>query len=108
MMVFALVFLFMKNKTTLMNDILINWLGFIPLGACFYGIILSLHSPGIRTILIAVACAVLVSLGIELLQAFIPTRSSQFIDVVFNGLGAWTGAIFVHLASVCGNSDGLS
>jgi glycopeptide antibiotics resistance protein len=87
-----------RIDSSLMNDILINWLGFIPLGACFYGIILSLYWTGSRTILIAVACAVFVSFGIELLQAFIPTRSSQFIDVVFNGLGAWTGAILVHIA----------
>jgi VanZ family protein len=86
-----------KIDRGLLLDIIINFFGFFPIGGCAYMLFLSSGSSGRKSAILAVACAVFISFGIELIQAFIPTRSSQLIDVFFNGAGAWTCVMLMRL-----------
>ncbi len=80
------------------KDIGINVAGFIPLGfffqACF-------SAPGRtkRTIWLTVALGFAVSLMIEVLQAFLPTRDSGMTDLITNTFGTALGAI-AYIGSV--------
>jgi hypothetical protein len=75
------------------QDIIINLIGFIPLGfvliAAFVkaGTIFKKHG-----VLITVVLCFTVSLTIEITQAWMPSRSSDCLDLVFNTLGAFLGA----------------
>jgi hypothetical protein len=63
---------------------------FVPLGYLF-----RLATPRLerRTILVVVWNAALISIMIEAMQLFEPTRESTVLDVVANTLGAWVGAL---------------
>jgi VanZ family protein len=77
-----------------LKDLLVNFFGFIPLG-------LVLVLPGLkrggragsRAIPLAVAGCCLVSLGIEIAQAWIPLRLSDVFDLLLNTLGGAAGAL---------------
>jgi VanZ family protein len=73
-------------------DILVNVMGFVPLGIVFYGLIRSLAGPAIwpKRCLAVLAC-LLLSLSIELSQAWIPMRVSSLMDLLLNTFGAWIG-----------------
>jgi VanZ family protein len=75
-------------------DMLINFLGFVPFGVFFTAwssrsLDLSRHRAAWCTVVVA---AVL-SCGIELLQAWIPLRDSQMMDLLMNTVGATLGAL---------------
>lgn len=73
------------------EDVLVNIGGFIPFGFMFSAFLVSLG--GIRgATLWAVFSGFIVSLTIETLQAYLPTRDSDLTDVIFNTLGASVGA----------------
>jgi glycopeptide antibiotics resistance protein len=72
--------------------VLINIGGFIPLGFVFCAYFSSaLHLK--RTQLITILLGFTVSLAIEVLQGFIPTRASGMTDVITNTLGTTIGAM---------------
>ena len=89
---------FKFNKSFLV-DITINILGFIPfaffLSATFVsrGGFVEKHSC-----LITVFICLVISLLIEITQAWMPSRSSQMLDVLLNTLGAWLGAMLYRLS----------
>ena len=63
-------------------DILVNVMGFVPLGIVFYGLILSLAGPaGWHVRWLAVLACLVLSLSIELSQAWIPMRVSSLIMI---------------------------
>ena len=80
-------------------DIAINILGFIPFGfflsATFVsrGGFVEKHNR-----LITVLTCLAISLFIEITQAWMPSRSSQMLDVILNTLGAWLGAMLYRFS----------
>ena len=74
------------------GDLVLNAVGFMPLGAVLYGFLQC--SSGLFTRhkkLAAVVLCMMLSLGIELAQAWIPTRVSSPTDLMLNTFGAWLG-----------------
>lgn len=77
-------------------DAVINFIGFIPLGAAIcYWLRQSPTSLGRYAALVSVAFCLLLSLGMEIGQAWLPTRDSSLSDLALNTLGAWTGVLLL-------------
>jgi glycopeptide antibiotics resistance protein len=79
-------------------DVLTNLLGFIPFGF-FLSAYLWMRKPRsiFRLLLISVIIAGCISLSIELIQVYLPTRSSQLTDILTNIFGAFLGGILFYL-----------
>jgi hypothetical protein len=82
---------FQLNRSYLM-DILTNILGFIPFGF-FLSVYLWARSKTTiyRLLLISILFGGCISLTIELIQVYLPTRSSQMMDVITNIIGTAIG-----------------
>ena len=89
------------KKGSLRSDIIVNVLGFVPLGFLFAfwrGQVNGSRRWG--SYVFAVLIGALVSLAIEVTQAFIPARDSSLIDVLCNITGAISGVTGFHLFSL--------
>lgn len=73
------------------QDVAVNIAGFVPFGlcVCVYLSLTRVRHPGAITVILGL----LVSLGIEVLQTFLPTRFSDATDVITNTLGTAIGVI---------------
>jgi hypothetical protein len=84
-------------------DALINFFGFVPWGVCLTG--LAAGSRVLRRVgrsvtpILVVAGGFLVSLVIELLQVYLPGRTSSLTDLALNTAGAAAGLLLFRLAS---------
>ena len=75
------------------GDVIINVLGFVPLGFLAMGLLAEMRRTGFwQSLGWVVAFCLCVSLSIELVQYFLPGRSSSMVDVLTNTLGAFVGA----------------
>jgi hypothetical protein len=79
------------------ENIAVNILGFVPLGFIFCA--LCMFQQVRRPVLSVIALGFAVSLTIEALQGFLPTRDSGMTDLFTNTLGAGLGAFVCMKAS---------
>lgn len=81
-----------RRDFTDVSDVSLNILGFIPLGG-----LLTLYWKvkgwkNAKAVVLSLALGLTVSLAIELLQVYLPSRDSSLLDVVNNTLGTGLGA----------------
>jgi hypothetical protein len=74
------------------KDMTINLLGFIPLGFVVFWFIVDIRMVSqTNGFLITLLFCFLISLFIEITQAWIPSRSSQLLDLILNTIGGIVG-----------------
>ena len=89
---------FHKQKGYLEN-VLINIGGFVPLGFsvyAYFSLVRGLRRPAVATVIVGA----IVSVTIEVLQAYLPTRDSGMTDIITNTLGACVGVVLYYAAAV--------
>jgi glycopeptide antibiotics resistance protein len=86
------------------QDIFINLVGFIPLG---FMLAITFSKAGAiserQSILISVILCFAVSLMVEVMQAWIPSRNSDSLDLMLNTIGGFAGAIICYKVTVHGS-----
>ena len=81
-----------------LKDIIVNILGFIPLGFLFSLWLIRVRKLSIwQACIFAIVTGFFVSLAIELLQGYLPVRESSQMDLVCNTLGAILGTVAFRL-----------
>jgi glycopeptide antibiotics resistance protein len=84
----------LRTNSGLVIDCIINLFGFMPFGFIFSALLFKLRGKfPIYFILIACGTGFLLSLFIEVVQAWLPTRDSSAFDLILNTTGALFGSI---------------
>jgi VanZ family protein len=80
-------------------DVFINFLAYLPLG---FLLVLALHSRlSIKAALVvSVLSGFVLSLAMEAVQMYLPSRTSSTLDILSNGLGGLTGAFIASRQDV--------
>lgn len=85
----------LEMGSRLFRDVALNILGFVPLGFFFSVVLMQSGSlAGKQVVLVTVLFCFLLSLGIEVAQAWLPSRDSSLLDLGMNTTGAMIGALF--------------
>jgi VanZ family protein len=94
------------NRSSIV-DICVNALGFIPFGF-FLCAVLSSSSGSFKRhgVIVTVGLCLTASLFIEIVQAWVPSRSSSASDLILNVFGGWIGAVVYRLVSMAPLSGG--
>lgn len=87
----------MSVVIALTMPIILNILLFMPWGFLMFIVLDHGDRSAGQSYLITFLVALLLSLGVEAWQYFLPTRVTDINDVIWNALGAFLGAIFGHL-----------
>ena len=97
------------NDKVYYADIIVNFIGFVPFGWFCAGFLLCLF-PGKKkaVFLLTVIAGGCLSLGIELAQVYLPGRSSQMSDLIFNTLGTTVGTWLCALVRIKNRKSVLS
>jgi VanZ family protein len=88
-----------RVSSTYWLDIIINIVGFIPLGWCFYDYLTRVRRIK-RATLVTIATGTAASLTIELLQSVLPSRSSGMTDLFTNTLGTYLGVLLWRIGLI--------
>jgi VanZ family protein len=84
-----------------LEDILLNVFGFMPLGFFLFAALNRRDGHSMKHgVLIAVILCCGVSLFVEIVQAWIPPRSSSVIDLISNTFGGWVGSFTSRYFSI--------
>lgn len=76
------------------TDVILNIAGFVPFGFLLAAYFRKFrHASAARSVLIAAGLCFATSLAIELLQVFLPSRTSSMADLINNVLGGFIGAL---------------
>lgn len=75
------------------NDVFTNLLVYIPVGIAFRLLVRRRGRPGLFDLTLGLAFSVVLSYATEVLQQFMPARSSNLNDVYVNGAGALLGGL---------------
>ncbi len=82
-----------KANKNFYSDVVLNLLGFMPLGFVLCALFMVCGGRLQKNAAaLSVAVCFLISLGIETAQVWMPSRSSQGLDLILNVLGGWIGA----------------
>lgn len=79
-----------KPRPSYLIDVLVNISGFIPLGfffCAYWSSVRAIRHPALATVALGLA----VSLTIEVVQSYLPTRDSGTTDLITNTLGTFIG-----------------
>ena len=75
-------------------DMIINYFGFIPFGFILFATLIRFGETFEKQgVFITVAFCFSISLALEIVQAWMPSRSSHMLDLILNTLGGWSGVI---------------
>lgn len=97
-----------KFNRSMIEDNILNLFGFIPFGFIFAGTLMKLGGTFEKHyFFITVLFCFTVSLIIEILQAWLPSRSSSMPDLIFNTLGALIGAVILRFFIVSNHGKSL-
>ena len=77
------------------GDIVANIIAYLPLGY-LVSLLLRNRTHAVLAAALPVLCAVMLSLTVEVLQAYLPTRNSSLMDVITNGIGGCLGVVACH------------
>jgi glycopeptide antibiotics resistance protein len=92
----------MELYRSLYADLVVNLIGFIPLGLVF-SVTLGLYKGQFdkSVMVFSVLLCFFLSMGIEIGQAWIPSRNSNLHDLVLNTAGGWIGAVITLKGRKC-------
>lgn len=89
------------------KDLILNILGFIPLGFLMHSLVKLKFQSG-KTIFFILIFGLSISLGCEILQHYLPTRNSSIVDILTNlaglGIGMTVDKFFPQFLNAIGSS----
>lgn len=79
-------------------DVFLNVLGFMPFGVLCYWLLRPIVGDAVRAATLVVAIAVVVTIGLEMAQTLLPTRTASLYDIGANTIGASVGCLIAPYA----------